>query len=145
MGDKVGKPIRILLVEDNVDDVLFIRRAFRDANIFNSIDVVPDGEAALEYLRRRGPHASVERPGLVLLDLNLPKLNGQEVLRAVRSDPELADIPVIVLTSSVRDEDILSCYDLGIRAFMAKPLEPQNLFDYFMNTEDVAFQICERR
>lgn len=145
MPNEIGPPIRILLVEDQEADALAVLRVFRSANVFNPIDVVGDGAAALRFLRRAGEFAAAARPGLVLLDLDLPELSGEEVLQAVRADPELADIPVVVLTSVVEDEAILRCYDLGVRAFVAKPLEPQNVYDYVTNTDDVALLVCERR
>lgn len=142
---RVGPPIRVLLVEDEPADAEEVHRVFGAANVFNPIDVVRDGASALRFLRREGEYADAPRPGLVLLDLDLPDMDGQDVLAAIREAPDTADLEVVVLTNVVEDAAILRCYDLGIRAFMAKPLEPQNVYDYFANAEDVAIVVCERR
>ena len=119
-------PIHILLVEDNPDDIQITRRAFNKSRIANELHVVRDGEEALEYLLRSGRYAGqadLHTPDLVLLDLNLPRLNGMEVLQRIRSTDALAAIPVIMLTSSQREEDIFESYKSGSNTFISKPVE----------------------
>jgi CheY-like chemotaxis protein len=119
--------IEVLLVEDDPGDVLLIREAFEDHNVGNTLSVVGDGVEALAYLRGQGPHAGAGRPDLVLLDLNLPRMNGVEVLREIKNDPDLRAIPVVILTTSEADEDILRSYELHANAYITKPVD----FDRF--------------
>lgn len=130
MSDDV-RPITILLVEDNLQDIEITRRAFAKGRVRNDVMVVRDGEEALDYLYRRGkfqdPNAS-PRPGMILLDLNLPKVGGLEVLQQIKKDESLRKIPVIVLTVSQREQDIVRSYDLGVNTYIQKPVE----FDNFM-------------
>ena len=115
----------ILLVEDNPDDVLLLKRAFRRANIANSIQVLEDGEAAVRYLSGQGTYADRQRyplPILMLLDLKLPRCSGHEVLAWLRQQPGLKRLPVVVLTSSQQDIDIDRAYDLGANSYLVKPL-----------------------
>ncbi len=114
--------INVLLVEDDPGDVLMTREAF-DERLHNRLDVVTDGAEALAYLRRQAPYADVPRPDLVLLDLNLPKRDGREVLREVKGDPDLRHIPVIVLTTSQAEEDVLRSYQLHANAYVTKPVD----------------------
>jgi chemotaxis family two-component system response regulator Rcp1 len=122
------REVHILLVEDNPGDVRLTLEALRDGRISNQVSVAHDGEEALDFLRRRGEHAGAERPDLVLLDLNLPKKDGREVLQEVKADPELHRIPVIVLTTSSADEDVLLSYNLYANCYIKKPIE----YDEFM-------------
>ncbi|MFW6158298.1 MAG: response regulator [Planctomycetota bacterium] len=117
--------IPVLLVEDDPDDVAITRRAFRKGKIANPLHVVRDGEEALEFLRRTGRYeaASAPRPGLVLLDLNLPRVNGREVLHIVKGTPGLKRIPVVVLTTSDQESDITDCYDRGANTYITKPVD----------------------
>jgi len=115
-----GKPI--LLVEDNPDDELLTLRAFRQSNIRNEIQVVRDGAEALEYLFAEG-EARNPRPAVVLLDLNLPKISGLEVLRRIRSSPRTQRLPVVILTSSRLEEDLIQSYDLGANSYVRKPVD----------------------
>ena len=121
----VGPPFPILLVEDNLQDVEITRRAFARSRVKNGLVVVRDGEEALDYLYRRrkfqDPSTS-PRPGLILLDLNLPKVDGFEVLRQVKTDPDLKAIPVVVLTVSDREQDVHRSYALGANTYIQKPL-----------------------
>jgi CheY-like chemotaxis protein len=119
--------IDVLLVEDDPGDVLMTREAF-DTYLRNRLDVVDDGAAALAYLRNEPPYADVPRPDLILLDLDLPRRNGREVLQDIKADPELRRIPVIVLTTSQADEDVLRRYQLHADAYVTKPLD----FDGFI-------------
>ena len=117
------EPIEVLLVEDDPGDELMTREAFEDNKIRNTLHVVRDGEEALDFLYRRGAHASAPRPDLILLDLNLPKYDGREVLQVIKSDDELAHIPVVVLTTSSAEEDILRSYRLHANAYVTKPVD----------------------
>ena len=113
----------ILLVEDNAGDVRLTREALRETGIAVELAAVPDGEAALAYLRGAGEHAGAPRPDLILLDLNLPKKNGLEVLEEVKRDPALLRIPVIMLTTSSSARDVAACYDRGVNCYIVKPLD----------------------
>ncbi|MBF0660356.1 MULTISPECIES: response regulator [unclassified Rhodococcus (in: high G+C Gram-positive bacteria)] len=118
-----GEPIDVLLVEDDPGDELMTREAFEDNKIGNTLHVVRDGEEALDFLYRRGAHEGAPRPDLVLLDLNLPKYDGRQVLEKIKSDPDLTDIPVVVLTTSAAEEDILRSYKLHANAYVTKPVD----------------------
>ncbi|MGJ3249855.1 MAG: response regulator [Elainellaceae cyanobacterium] len=117
-----GKPIEILLVEDSPSDADLTIETLNDAKVLNNLHVVEDGVEALAYLRRVGHYIDAPRPDLVLLDLNLPKKNGREVLSEIKSDPELRLIPVVVLTTSESDEDILRSYQLHANCYVTKPV-----------------------
>ncbi len=121
------RPIRVLLVEDSSTDIELTREAFKDARVPNQLDVVTDGVQALSYLRRDGPHADAERPDIVLLDLNLPRKPGRDVLASMKVDPSLKTIPVIVMSSSAHAEDILDAYRHHVNAYIRKPVD----FDEF--------------
>jgi len=116
------RTINVLLVEDDPGDVLMTREAFEEY-LHNRLDVVGDGAEALAYLRREAPHTDVPRPDLVLLDLNLPRRDGREVLEEVKNDPDLRHIPVIVLTTSQAEEDVLRSYQLHANAYVTKPVD----------------------
>jgi CheY-like chemotaxis protein len=122
------EPIDVLLVEDDEGDVLMTREAFEYYKIHNRLHVVTDGEQALRFVRRSGPYADVPRPGLILLDVNLPRLSGLEVLAELKSDPDLKVIPVVMLTTSQAEEDILRSYQLHANAYVSKPVD----FEPFM-------------
>jgi CheY-like chemotaxis protein len=111
------------MVEDNPADVRLTREAFKDAKVLNRMHVVEDGEAALAFLRREGKYAHAPRPDLVLLDLNLPKIDGREVLAEIKADANLKRIPVVVLTTSEDQKDILRAYDLHVNAYITKPVD----------------------
>ena len=119
--------VNVLLVEDDPGDVLMTREAF-DEYLHNRLDVVNDGAEALSYLRREAPHEKAPRPDLILLDLNLPRRDGREVLQEVKDDPDLRHIPVIVLTTSQAEEDVLRSYQLHANAYVTKPVD----FDRFI-------------
>ena len=122
-------PIQILLVEDSPGDVRLTQEVLRNARIANDLHVVGDGEEAMAFLRRDGEYADRPRPDLVLLDLNLPRKNGLEVLEEMRADERLRSIPVIVLTSSAARQDVEDCYARGANAFVVKPLELDEFMD----------------
>jgi CheY-like chemotaxis protein len=113
----------ILLVEDNAGDVRLTREALREADVSIEMTAVPDGEQALAFLRSEGAHAGAQRPDLILLDLNLPKKNGLEVLEEIKRDPELRRTPVIMLTTSSSSRDVAACYDRGVNCYVVKPLD----------------------
>ena len=119
--------ISVLLVEDDPGDVLLIREAFSDRKVGNVLSIVSDGVEAMRYIRREGDYADRERPDLVLLDLNLPRKSGAEVLEEIKSDPELSTIPVVVLTTSRAEADVLRSYELHANAYITKPVD----FDRF--------------
>jgi CheY-like chemotaxis protein len=118
-----GREIVVLLVEDDPGDVLMTKEAFEDHKLHNELHVVNDGTEAMAFLRREGDRADAPRPDLVLLDLNLPRMDGREVLQAIKSDPELASIPVVVLTTSEAEEDVLRSYSLHANAYVTKPVD----------------------
>lgn len=125
------QPVKILLVEDNVQDIEITQRAFTKGRVRNELTVVRDGEEAIDYLYHRGKYqdpTTSPRPGMILLDLNLPKVGGLEVLQQIKKDDQLKQIPVIVLTVSQREEDVVRSYDLGVNTYIQKPVE----FDNFM-------------
>jgi CheY-like chemotaxis protein len=115
--------IQILLVEDDPGDVLMTREAFEDNKVANQLHVVYDGTSALEFLRKQGEHAEAPTPDLILLDLNLPRMDGREVLAEVKNDPLLRQIPVVVLTTSEAEEDVLRSYALHANAYVTKPVD----------------------
>jgi CheY-like chemotaxis protein len=128
MTDQPVRPIEVLLVEDDEGDVLMTREALAEGKVLNRLNVVNDGVEAVDYLRRAGEYDDASRPDLILLDLNLPKKDGRQVLEEVKSDEDLRRIPVIVLTTSAADEDILRSYNLHANAYVTKPVD----FDRFV-------------
>ena len=127
-----GELIPVLLVEDDPEDVEITERAFKKARIANPLHVVRDGEEAMEFLGHTGRYADPKeapRPGLVLLDLNLPRLDGREVLQRIRQNPALRRIPVVVLTTSSEEADVLGCYDIGANTYITKPVEFDNFLE----------------
>ncbi|MCM2580114.1 response regulator [Streptomyces meridianus] len=123
MTDTEARPIEVLLVEDDPGDELMTREAFEDNKIGNTLHVVRDGMEALDFLYRRGEYAEAPTPDLVLLDLNLPKYDGRQVLERIKSDPDLSHVPVVVLTTSSAEEDILRSYKLHANAYVTKPVD----------------------
>ena len=117
------KPIEILLVEDNPGDARLTVEGFKDAKVKNKITVVEDGKEAMAFLRREGPYATVELPDLILLDLNMPRKDGREVLTEMKADERLRHIPVLVFTASSAERDILEAYNLQANAFITKPID----------------------
>ena len=117
------EPIEVLLVEDDPGDVLMTQEAFADYKVANRLAVVNNGEDAIAYMRKQGRFADVPTPDLVLLDLNLPRRNGREVLRDIKEDPELKRIPVVILTTSDAEEDVLASYLLHANAYVRKPVD----------------------
>jgi CheY-like chemotaxis protein len=131
-----GRQVEVLLVEDDPGDVLMTKEAFQDYKVKNQLHVVNDGTEAMAFLRREGAHASAPRPDLVLLDLNLPKMDGREVLQAIKSDAELASIPVVVLTTSEAEEDVLRSYSLHANAYVTKPVDFERFIEVVRQIDD---------
>jgi chemotaxis family two-component system response regulator Rcp1 len=130
MSDEhIGRPIEILLVEDNPGDIRLTREGLKEGRIFNNLSVVEDGVEAMAFLRREGEYADAPHPDLILLDLNLPKKDGREVLKEIKSDPKLRRIPVVILTTSRAEEDIMGTYDQHANCYIIKPVD----FDQFVN------------
>jgi CheY-like chemotaxis protein len=123
------RPIEVLLIEDDPGDVLITREAFEHHKIHNTLRVARDGQEGLDYLYQRESHKGATRPDLILLDLNLPKYDGHQLLEKIKSDPDLCHIPVVVLTTSAAEEDILRSYRLHANAYVTKPVG----FEQFMN------------
>jgi len=123
MKSRETRPIVILLVEDNPGDVRLTREAFRDAKVHNNIVVVGDGLEAMAYLKQENKYANTVRPDLILLDLNLPRMNGFEVLDAIKVDESLKRIPVVILTTSQAEQDIIYSYNLYANAYVTKPVD----------------------
>ena len=139
VGYAAGVPVRILVVEDNPGDADLVRERLAVAKVANRVDVVEDGEQALAYLRQEGEYAEKSRPDLLLLDLNLPRKDGREVLAELKKDPQLQSIPVIVMTSSEAPRDIAQCYALGANAYVAKPVDLTSLERVVRAVEDFWF------
>jgi two-component system response regulator len=137
------KSIEILLVEDNPGDVDLTREALETSKMRNTLHVAGDGEAAMAFLRREGMYAAVPRPDLVLLDLNLPKKNGREVLAEIKSDSDLKRIPVVILTTSKAEEDILKSYNLYANCYITKPIDLNQFIKVVQAIEDFWFTIVK--
>ncbi|HHH28683.1 MAG TPA: response regulator [Polyangiaceae bacterium] len=124
--------LTVLMADDDADDRMFAKKAWDKSRIANELRFVVDGEELMDYLHRRGPYAdpaSSPRPGLILLDLNMPKKDGREALAEIKADPELRTIPIVVLTTSKAEEDILRTYDLGVNSFITKPVTFDSLVE----------------
>lgn len=130
------KPVDVLLVEDDEGDVLMTREAFEYYKVRNPLHVVSDGEQALQFMRRTGPYADAPRPGLILLDVNLPRLSGLEVLAELKQDPQFRVIPVVMLTTSQADEDILRSYTLHANAYVTKPVDFEQFTEAIRQIDD---------
>lgn len=130
------RPIEILMVEDNPGDVRLAQEALRESKLTNRIHAVSDGLAALAFLRRQGSYADVVQPDLILLDLNLPKKNGREVLAEIKEDPELKRIPVVILTSSRAEEDVLRSYNLHANCYISKPVDLARFMEVVKSVEN---------
>ncbi|MBI1394372.1 MAG: response regulator [Betaproteobacteria bacterium] len=129
-------PVDILLVEDNLGDAILVREALAEYKIRNSLHHVQDGEQAMDFLYRRGDHAEAPTPGLIFLDLNLPRKDGREVLMEVKSDPELRQIPVVVFTSSAAETDIVRSYGLHANCYVTKPLDLEQFMRVVQSIEN---------
>ena len=134
--DTRGRPIEILLVEDNPGDVRLTIEALKEGKVRNRLSVARDGVEALAFLRRQGPHAGSTRPDLILLDLNLPRKDGREVLAEIKEDVSLRRIPVVVLTTSKAEEDILRTYDLHANCYITKPVDLEQFISVVRSIDD---------
>lgn len=144
MNKPKRKPITILMAEDDADDRLLIQEAFRESCLINDLLFVQDGEDLMDYLHRQGRYAaSAPRPGLILLDLNMPRKDGREALAEIKADPELRTIPIVVLTTSKAEEDILRTYDLGVAGFITKPVTFEGLVEVIKALSRYWFEIVE--
>lgn len=141
--EETAKEIEILLVEDSPGDVRLTIEALKDGKIHNHLSVVSDGEEALAFLRQQGQYAKVPRPDLILLDLNLPKKDGREVLRQIKQEEDLKRIPVVVLTISTAEKDILKAYDLHANCYVNKPVDFDKFTVVVKSIEDFWFTIVK--
>jgi CheY-like chemotaxis protein len=145
MRDK-AMPITILMADDDADDRRLTQEALEEGRLINEVRFVDNGEELMDYLRRQGkfaPPAETPRPGLILLDLNMPRKDGRTVLKEIKSDPELRQIPVVVLTTSKADEDVYKSYDLGVNSYIVKPVTFEALVDILQTLEKYWFEIVE--
>ncbi len=133
---KIGKPVDILLVEDNPGDVRLAKEALKENKMLNAIYVVEDGVEAMAFLRKEGKYSGKPRPDIVLLDLNLPKKDGREVLAEIKEDRDLKRIPVVILTVSSADEDILKTYNLHANCYITKPIDLSQFMKVVKSIED---------
>jgi CheY-like chemotaxis protein len=137
------RPFEILLVEDNPGDVGLVREALRESKLLHRLSTAKDGEEALSLLRRQGVHQEAARPDLILLDLNLPRKDGREVLAEIKADPELRRIPVAVLTSSAADEDVARSYDLHANCYVTKPVDFEQFVRVVRAVEEFWFTVVK--
>src|ERR1041385_4315399 len=144
MSGPAPVPIEILLVEDNPGDARLTREALRDAKVRNNLHVAPDGVEALAFLRRQGKHAAVPKPDLILLDLNLPKKDGREVLEAVKQDDQLRHIPVVILTTSPAERDIVESSRLRANAYVTKPVDLEQFLRVVQSIEHFWLEIVKQ-
>jgi chemotaxis family two-component system response regulator Rcp1 len=135
--------IHILLIEDNPGDVRLAIETFKDAKIHNQVNVVPDGVEAMAYLRKQGKYANATRPDVILLDLNMPRKDGREVLKEVKEDPDLRRIPVVILTMSQAEQDILKSYDLHANCYISKPVDLTQFNKVVQSIENFLFMIVK--
>lgn len=138
-----GRPVEILLVEDNPGDVRLTQESFKESKVRNTLHVVRDGVEALAFLRGGGEYADAPRPDLILLDLNLPKKDGREVLAEIKEDPDLKRIPVVVLTISKAEEDILKSYNLHANCYITKPVDLEQFYKIVKAVEEFWFTIVK--
>ena len=141
--EKMGRAVQMLLVEDNLGDIRLTKETLRDAKVRVNLHVVGDGVEAMAVLRKENKHANVPRPDLVLLDLNLPKKDGREVLAEMKQDPDLKRIPVVILTISNGQEDILKSYNLHANAYVTKPLNLEQFAKIVRAIEDFWFTVVK--
>lgn len=134
--ERIGRPIEILLVEDNPGDVRLTKEALREGKVRNNLHVAANGVDALAFLRHEGTHAQAPRPDLILLDLNLPRKDGREVLAEIKADDHLKTIPVVVLTTSKADEDIVRSYQLSANCYVTKPVDLEQFITVVRSIED---------
>jgi len=139
----IGRPIEILLVEDNPADVRLTVESLKEGKVYNVLHVVDDGEEAISFLQKQGKYADKPRPDLILLDLNLPKKNGHEVLAEIKGNDELKRIPVVILSASKAEEDILKSYGLHANCYITKPVDLDHFIHVIKNVKDFWFTIVK--
>ncbi len=137
----MNRPMEILLVEDNPGDVRLTIEVLKESQVHHNLNVVPDGREAVAYLQAKPPHTGVKKPDLILLDLNLPGISGQEVLGIIKNDHALRRIPVIVLTTSIAEQDVLLSYDLHANCYIAKPVDIEHFVEVIKVLEEFWFNI----
>ena len=140
-SDSFARPIEILLVEDNPGDIILTKEAFAEAKIKNNIHIAKDGEEALYYLNKHKGYENSVKPDLILLDLNLPKIDGREVLDSIKTDDQLCHIPVVVLTSSEAEQDILQTYELHANSYVVKPINLEQFVNVINAIENFWFTV----
>ncbi len=147
MSETHVTPFHILLIEDEPGDADLVKMALAQGRFICRVDVAENGRVAMAMLRNEGPHKAMPKPDLVLLDLNMPLMNGQEVLREMKADPALAHIPVVVLTTSEAERDVIASYRLGAAGYISKPLDVQQLFNAIHSLEEYWFAVvrCPKR
>ena len=143
MTPKQIKPIDILLVEDNPGDVRLTREALNEGKVLNNLHVAMDGMEALAFLKQEGEYKQAIRPDIILLDLNLPKMDGREVLATIKADPALRRIPVVILTTSKAEEDVIKTYDLHANCYITKPVDLEQFITVVKSIEDFWFTIVK--
>ncbi len=137
------RPIRLLMADDDHEDRLLAREAFQEARLANDLDFVKDGEELMDYLRHRGRYADTVTPDVVLLDLNMPRKDGREALAEIKADPALRRLPVIIMTTSAAEEDVVRSYDLGVNSYIRKPVTFDRLVDVIRTLGRYWFEIVE--
>ncbi|MCX7827374.1 MAG: response regulator [Verrucomicrobiae bacterium] len=140
-AEQLGRPVEILLAEDNPADVRLTQEALRDAKVHNNLSVVTDGVEAMAFLRRQGAYANAPRPDVILLDLNMPRKDGRQVLAEIKADEGLKSIPIVVLTSSQAEEDILRAYNLNVNCYVTKPVELDQFLKVVKSIENFWLEI----
>src|ERR1700694_1440194 len=143
---RLSKPITILYADDDAEDRMLIKEAWEENRLANELHCVEDGEELMDYLHRRGQYAELAGsplPGLILLDLNMPRKDGREALKEIKSDPRLRAIPIVILTTSKAEEDIFRAYDLGVNSFIVKPVTFQSLVDLTLALNKYLFEIVK--
>ena len=143
MTQSHGKPIEILLVEDNPGDVRLTREALKEGKVLNNMSVAVDGVEALAFLKQKGQYVDAIRPDIIILDLNLPRMDGRELLTEIKSDLDLRRIPVVILTTSKAEEDIISTYDLHANCYITKPVDLDQFIKVVSSVEEFWFTIVK--
>lgn len=144
---KKDVPITILMADDDEDDRMMTKEALEESRLVNDLRFVVDGEELMNYLHRKGNYSAPEsapRPGLILLDLNMPRKDGREALKEIKSDPDLRGIPVVILTTSKSEEDIFKAYNLGVNSYITKPVTFQEMSEAMKTLAKYWFEIVER-
>ncbi len=136
MNNRIGRPIDVLLVEDNLGDVHLTQKALKEAKVLNNLWVVPDGVEAIAFLNREAEYDAAARPDVILMELNLPRKDGREVLAEIKVDPRFRRIPVVILTTSRADQDISKAYDLHANCYVTKPVDPEQFITVVQSIED---------